>query len=234
MQVRVGIDDIIEKGRRLFSWGQTQVYWAFRVTLSLVLCAALKIRHEEPADWVVEIKYPKALTFILHFAVCSSYAVYIIMFLPAAYKLHLFCQHHVSLNVWLYGLWRRVKQRGAVLVWFVYASMCNISHWGCNLTHKFLIHSLYQGFCKCGCFHHVTPPHLDVPPPSQSHAPYTHISLSIPLPRPLPHPVPCTLCLPLALRLSISWKKPNVRTFHSLRALFLHYSWIKWTLCHRV
>lgn len=165
---------------------------------------------------------------------CSSYAVYIIIFLPAAYKLHLFCQHHVSLNVWLYGLWRRVKQRGAVLVWFVYASMCNISHWGCNLTHKFLIHSLYQGFCKCGCFHHVTPPHLDVPPPSQSHAPYTHISLSIPLPRPLPHPVPCTLCLPLALRLSISWKKPNVRTFHSLRALFLHYLWIKWTLCHRV
>lgn len=137
MQIRVGIDDIIEKGRRLFSWGQTQVYWAFRVTLSLVLCAALKIRHEEPADWVVEIKYPKALTFILHFAVCSSYAVYIIIFLPAAYKLHLFCQHHVSLNVWLYGLWRRVKQRGAVLVWFVYASMCNISHWGCNLTHKF-------------------------------------------------------------------------------------------------
>lgn len=37
-----------KKERRSFSWGQTQVYRAFSVTPSPVLCAALKIRHEEP------------------------------------------------------------------------------------------------------------------------------------------------------------------------------------------
>lgn len=140
-RLHVSIDDI-EKERWLFSWGQTQVYWAFRVTLSLVLCAALKIWHEEPVNTVEAIKYAKAPTITpLKRAFCSrTYAVCITFSSCCIYITFILSPScfFKCMNA------RRMQQSftvrcGACL----YASTCNISHWGCNLSHKFLIHSLY-------------------------------------------------------------------------------------------
>lgn len=115
-------------------------------------------------------------------------------------------------------------------VLFVCVGMCNISHCGCNLSHKFLIHSLYlpqntRILEMWQCF--AVSPHLVWTSHHPSHMSFmpTFLYPSAPLPHPLPH----TPCLPLGLNPSISWKKPNVLPFRSPLSLFLLCGWIVWT-----
>lgn len=83
-----------------------------------------------------------------------------------------------------------------VYVWFVYVHICNISHCGCNLSHKFLIHSLYlpksEDTVNVTVFLHVTPPRLDIPPSWSHVSSYPHSSIHLPPlpPHNAPHAVP--------------------------------------------
>ncbi|MEQ2209789.1 hypothetical protein XENOCAPTIV_004054 [Xenoophorus captivus] len=67
--------------------------------------------------------------------------------------------------------------RSEALLYFV-CSMCMISHCGCNLSPRFLIHSLYlpknNAAENLTVHRHVTPPHLVIPPP-RSHVPHSPI-----------------------------------------------------------
>lgn len=135
---------------------------------------------------------------------------------PAAYKL-------INDNSYMVSMFLQIYDCESIQ--YTHSTVClqlSFTHWLMSFCWLSMLASVTCGtvgvsyvtnsfFIHCTC--HVTPPYLDIPP-SQSHVLHTHIPLS-----PSPPPMPQMLCLPLGLNPSISWKKPNVLSFHSPQTL---------------